>query len=117
MLQVSPRMVLPILLMMGGASAQSARTDTEYLPPPAPGYHLYFHDDDGAVEKPERWGYHDGWMQGKLDRSEGHQQDPKRQAAYAKGLRHGLSWELPEEQYLRVYRSAYLRGYEHGYRL
>jgi hypothetical protein len=114
---LSSRTTLPLILLVSAAAAQSAHTDTEYLPPPDPGYGLYFHQSDGALEKPERWGYHDGWMQGRLDRSEGHEQSAKQQAAYTKGLRHGTSGTLPEEQYLRVYRSAYLRGYEHGYRL
>jgi hypothetical protein len=109
--------MLPIMLLVSAAGAQSANSNAEYLPPPDPGYGLYFHQSDGALEKPQRWGYHDGWMRGRLDRSQGHQQDPKQQTAYTKGLRHGTFGALPEEQYLRVYRSAYLRGYEHGYRL
>jgi hypothetical protein len=117
MLPLSLRTVLPLMLLVSAAAAQSAYPDAEYLPPPDPGYGLYFHQNDGALEKPERWGYHDGWMQGRLDRSEGHPQNPKQQAAYTKGLRHGTFGALPEEQYLRVYRNAYLRGYEHGYRM
>jgi hypothetical protein len=117
MLPVSAKIFLPAMLLISGAMAQSSQSDVEYLPPPDPGYGLYFHGNDGPLEKPERWGYHDGWIQGRLDRSEGHQQDPKQQGAYIKGLRHGTFGALPEEQYLRVYRSAYLRGYEHGYRI
>ncbi len=117
MQQLSSRVFLASLLLIAGAAAQSAQPGAEYLPPPDPGFHLYFHDDDGALVKPERWGYHDGWLQGRLDRTEGHQGDPKQQPAYTKGIRHGSYGDLLAEQYLRVYRSAYLRGYEHGYRL
>lgn len=97
--------------------AQTTKDNLEYLPPPDPGYHLYFHDDDGPFEKPERWGYHDGWLQGRLDRSEGHQRNPTTDASEDRRQLHGTSGSLVGEQYRRVYRSAYLRGYEHGYRI
>jgi len=109
--------LLCVAYAISTAYAQSTHSDAEYLPPPDPGYGLYFHGDDGALEKPQRWGYHDGWLQGRRDRSEGRQQDPRKEEAYTKGLHHGAFGDLPEEQYLRVYRSAYLRGYEHGRRI
>jgi hypothetical protein len=111
------KLCIPILLLFAGAGAQTIHNGVEYLPPPDPGYRLYFHDDDSPLVKPERWGYHDGWLQGRLDRSEGQQHDPKTEADYIKGQLHGTSGALLESQYLRVYRSAYLRGYEHGYRI
>ncbi len=108
---------LLVLMQYSVVGAQSTNTTAEYLPPPDPGYHLYFHGNDGPLEKPERWGYHDGWLQGRLDRAEGHQRDPKEEESYIKGQLHGTSGAILEGQYLRVYRNAYLRGYEHGYRI
>jgi hypothetical protein len=117
MQSISARISLSLLFCTYQLLSQSPRLDEAVLPPAAPGYHIYFRDDDGLLIKPERWGYHDGWLQGRLDISEGRQRDTKTNADSIKVLLHGTAGNLPESQYRRVYRSAYLRGYEHGYRL
>jgi hypothetical protein len=95
---------------------QSASPDAG-MPPPDPGYGLYYHGNEGLLEKATRWGYHDGWKQGHEDRALGHDSSPKGGANFQKPPDHGKVPGLSREEYERVYQSAFLHGYEHGYRL
>lgn len=105
-----------LLLPLTAAFAQTSRSEG-YLPPPDPGYGLYYHGDQGLIEQAVRWGYHEGWKQGREDRNRGHEADPKGSGNYQRAPEHGDNPGLSREQYQRVYRNAFLHGYEHGYRL
>lgn len=104
------------LVIATSGLAQLIRSE-EYLPPPDPGYGLYYRGNQGRIEQPLRWGYHEGWRQGRKDRDLGRGADPKNSATYQRVPVHQSDSTLSREQYERVYRSAFVRGYEHGYRL
>jgi hypothetical protein len=101
---------------LGLAASATGQADN-YLPPPDPGYGLYYHGDQGLLEKATRWGYHDGWIQGREDRQFGRESDPKARDNFQKPPDHGRTPGITESQYQRVYQGAFLHGYEHGYRL
>lgn len=105
-----------LLLALTTALAQMSQSEG-YMPPPDPGYGLYYHGDHGLIEQAIRWGYHEGWKQGREDRDRGHEADPKGSENYRRAPEHRNNPGLSREQYRRVYRNAFVRGYEHGYRL
>jgi hypothetical protein len=85
--------------------------------PQDPGYLLYFHDADNAPNLADRWGYHDGWMDGRRSRNLGVtdvvlEEQPK----YAAPPEHDRPAGLTRTQYIREYRAAYLHGYAQGTR-
>jgi hypothetical protein len=111
-----------LVLFLGGsalclAAAAQMSPSSAYLPPPDPGYGLYYHGDLGLIEAATRWGYHDGWKMGREARSQGRDSDAKNSDNFKKPPKHGDTSGINQEQYERVYQSAFLRGYERGYRL
>jgi hypothetical protein len=84
------------------------------LPFRAPGYELYYHDDSGPAAFANRWGYFDGWTEGRHDRQLGISIDPKELDRYKLAPDHGMHPGLDRERYKSLYRTAYLRGYERG---
>ena len=56
----------------GGLRAQSEdQPAPSMVPPPDPGYSLYYHDSEASPDFADRWGYHDGWTDGRHDRNHG----------------------------------------------
>lgn len=86
------------------------------LPLSAPGYELYYHGDQGANVYATRWGYYDGWTDGRHDRGLGRPIEPTEQDHYKLAPDHGRHPDLPRDKYKNLYRTAYLHGYEQGSR-
>jgi hypothetical protein len=96
-----------------GAQSESA-TGTV---PSDPGYGLYYHDPEAAPNLATRWGYHDGWEDGRRDRNHGDVLRPEDKPHYVTPPEHGSHFGVTRQQYNQAYRTAYTRGYEHGSRL
>ncbi len=102
------------------ATAQNSANGSEYLPLPDPGYGLYYHDADQSPNPATRWGYHDGWMDGRRDRNHGEPavgDDIRQKEKYLNPPIHGSSSTSGREQFNSLYRAAYTHGYDHGSRL
>jgi hypothetical protein len=87
------------------------------LPLSAPGYQLYYHGDQGSNVFATRWGYYDGWTDGRHDRGLGRTIEPTEQDRYKLAPDHGQHPELSRDKYKNLYRTAYLHGYEQGSKL
>lgn len=99
------------------AIAQSDGATAAMVPPPDPGYGLYFHDTAAAPEFASRWGYHDGWSEGRHDRNHGDTLSPQDKEHFQTPPDHGPHPGMTHEQYAKQYRAAYQHGYEHGSRI
>jgi len=80
--------------------------------PPIPGYADYGYKlDEYAAYN----GYHDGYDKGMSDRNTGHSYRPTEDHIYndPPGFKGG---KYSRDEYKKVYREAFLRGYERGYR-
>jgi hypothetical protein len=87
------------------------------VPPPDPGYSLYYHDSVGNPDFADRWGYHDGWTEGRHDRNHGDTFNPEEKEHFKLPPEHGDHPGITRDQYVKNYRAAYLRGYQHGSRI
>jgi hypothetical protein len=65
----------------------------------------------------DRWGYHDGWEDGRHDRNHGDTFQPQDKDRYTMPPEHGGHIGITRDQYIKEYRGAYVHGYEHGSRL
>jgi hypothetical protein len=99
------------------AIAQSGTSGHEPLPLPDPGYGLYYHDSQGAPAYAARWGYHDGWTEGRHDRNHGDTFTAQEKDHFQMPPEHGAHEGMTREQYVKQYREAYSRGYQHGSRI
>jgi hypothetical protein len=106
-----------MLSSAGSAGAQSKPAAAEYVPLPDPGYGLYFHDTVAAPNVATRWGYHDGWTDGRHDRNHGDTHQAQEKSHYLTPPDHGAHSGMMRDQYEKAYRPAYAHGYEHGSRL
>ena len=86
------------------------------LPARAPGYEHYFHPEQPATAFATRWGYHDGYDDGKRDRTEGKPSVPTDQDRYKLVPDHGYHPDIPRAKYKTLYRSAYMDGYEYAFK-
>lgn len=98
----------------GSSSAQAAAA---LVPPPDPGYSLYYHDSPSAPEFAARWGYHDGWTEGRHDRNHGDVLNAQDKEHFETPPDRGPHPGMTHEQYAKEYRTAYVHGYEHGSRI
>jgi hypothetical protein len=99
-------------------AAQSKRTmPAGGLPLPDPGYELYYHDNEVSANAATRWGYHDGWEDGRHDRNRGQIVKASTKDHYASAPNHGLHEGMERDSYKRLYREAYVRGYERSSRM
>jgi hypothetical protein len=79
-------------------------------------------DDNGRNRYPTRGsvagihGYRDGYDQGRSDAVDGDRRDPIRARRYREGDNGWDRRELSLEEYKRLYRNAFVEGYEEGYR-
>jgi hypothetical protein len=105
------------LLLTCGASGQSKANAGTYVPLPQPGYGLYYQDSAGAPNVASRWGYNDGWEDGRHDRNHGETAQVEEKDKFMTPPEHGVHPGMTRDQYIRMYRQAYTRGYEHGSRL
>jgi hypothetical protein len=101
------------------ADASDAPNDSAIggLPLRAPGYEFYYHNDSGPSAFANRWGYYDGWRDGRHDRQVGLSVDPKDEDKYKLAPDHGQHPGLDRDKYKSLYRTAYLHGYERGSKL
>jgi hypothetical protein len=104
-----------LLLSVHGLAAQSGSASETV--PSDPGYGLYYHDAEAAPNLATRWGYHDGWEDGRHDRDHGDTLAPQDKPHYITPTEHGTHFAMTREQYKQAYRTAYARGYQHGSRL
>lgn len=95
--------------LMGQADAPTAG-----LPIRAPGYELYYHNDNETNAFATRWGYYDGWRDGRHDRDLGRPIAPTEQDRYKLAPDHGDHPGISRTTYKGLYRTAYLHGYEQG---
>ncbi len=114
--QGSQSIVFACLLHIPFAHAQTS-DPANFVPLPDPGYGLYYHDAEGAPNAATRWGYHDGWIEGRHDRNHGEIASAQGKGSYATPPEHGGYAGMTRDQYEKLYRMAYLHGYEHGSRL
>jgi len=84
------------------------------LPARAPGYELYYRNEDRSLAFATRWGYFDGWRDGKHDSELGITKLPADQDRYKLVPDHGLHPGIPRTEYKTAYRAAYLHGFEHA---
>jgi hypothetical protein len=84
---------------------------------PDPGYGLYYHDSQEAPAYATRWGYHDGWTEGRHDRNHGDTLTAQEKDHFQMPPEHGAHEGMTREQYVKQYREAYARGYQHGSRI
>jgi hypothetical protein len=105
-----------MLIYVQATSAQSG-PGAEALPPLDPGYGLYYHDPQATPNMATRWGYHDGWEDGRRDRNHGDTLPPQNKPHYLTPIDRGMHSGMTRDQYTAAYRVAYVRGYEHGSRL
>jgi hypothetical protein len=87
------------------------------LPARAPGYELYYHNENHALAFATRWGYFDGWRDGKHDSELGVRKLPTDQDRYKMVPDHGLHPGIPRTEYKTAYRTAYLHGYDHAVKI
>ena len=106
-----------LAIPLSSIKAQSRAASAPLVPLPDPGYSLYYHDQAGAPNVAARWGYHDGWQDGRHDRNHGDSYKVIDKERYAMPPEHGGHPGMTRDQYERVYRAAYTHGYEHGSRL
>src|SRR5271156_1352680 len=67
--------------------------------PSDPGYGLYYHDAEAAPNLATRWGYHDGWEDGRHDRNHGDALRPEDKPHYMTPTEHGAHFGVTREQY------------------
>jgi hypothetical protein len=118
--QLNVRLLLVAALAvvcLTAASAQSPESATTPVPAPDPGYGLYYHDSQAAPAFANRWGYHDGWSEGRHDRNHGDTFTPEEKEHYQEPPEHGGHPGMTRNQYAKQYRSAYAHGYLHGSRI
>lgn len=84
------------------------------LPARAPGYELYYRNEDQNIAFATRWGYYDGWRDGKHDSQLSLSKPPIEQDRYKLVPDHGLHPGIPRTTYKTVYRTAYLHGFDYG---
>jgi hypothetical protein len=112
--------VLAALFLAGlaaGMAPAQAGVAWLHLPAPDPGYGLYYRDTGSSSEVGSRWGYHEGWMEGRHDRDQGDPFPPEEKEHYRNPPPHLLPAGVTREEYVRSYRIAYARGYQHGSRI
>ena len=88
-----------------------------YVPLPDPGYGLYYYDTATSPNPATRWGYHDGWEDGRRDRNHGDVSTAEKKGQFTEPPQHNGHPGMTLDQYQRLYRMAYRHGYEHGSRL
>lgn len=104
-------------MLVPACAARAQSGSAEYVPLADPGYGLYYHDAQGAPNAATRWGYHDGWTEGRHDRNHGDVQRVQQKDHYLTPPDHGAHPGVMHDQYVKAYRDAYVHGYEHGSRL
>ena len=105
------------LVCSAGVWAQSHASAGGFVPLPDPGYGLYFQDSAAAPNLASRWGYNDGWEDGRHDRNHGDTGQAQEKERYTSPPEHGYHPGVTRDQFVRGYRTAYTHGYEHGSRL
>lgn len=105
-----------VALLAPAMNGQSKPAAGPFVPPPDPGYTLYYHDT-GEPNVGARWGYHDGWTDGRHDRSRGEDAMAQDKEQYKMPPEHGGHPGITREAYMRIYREAYQKGYQHGSRI
>ena len=105
------------LVLACGLRGQSVASAGSFVPLPQPGYGLYYQDSAGAPNVASRWGYNDGWEDGRHDRNHGEAVQVQVKDRYTMPPDHGVHAGMTRDQYIKVYRQAYIHGYEHGSRL
>jgi len=112
----------PALLAQSDPSAQSPDSAQPApsakfpvgLPPRAPGYDHFYQSEQASTVFATRWGYFDGYQDGKRDRELGKTVAPTDQDRYKLVPDHGYHPEIPRATYKTIYKAAYLRGYGYG---
>lgn len=105
---------LPILLLATVFITSAVAQVQPNLPVRAPGYEQYYHDDQQPMAFATRWGYYEGWQDGRHDRDVGRPPVPTDQDHYKLAPDHGLHPGLNRDAYKTAYRSAYVKGYLRG---
>lgn len=104
--------------LLPSCPSQTQAAEAPYPPPPDPGYGLYFHDSQLNPNLAARWGYNDGWEDGRRDRNHGETvDDPTTKSRYTTPPEHSGHPGMTRETFIKQFRAAYLRGYKHGSRL
>lgn len=107
-------MLCALLLLPVKPSRAQIGTAMTGLPERAPGYELYYHTDKAPNAFATRWGYLDGWRDGKHDSELGRPLVPTEQDRYKLAPDHGMHPDISRVTYKNIYRTAYLHGYEQG---
>jgi hypothetical protein len=84
------------------------------LPARAPGYEHYYTSEQASSVFATRWGYFDGYQDGKHDREFGKNPAPMDQDRFKLVPDHGTHPEITRAKYKSLYREAYLHGYDYG---
>ena len=84
------------------------------LPARAPGYEHFYQSEQASTAFATRWGYFDGYQDGKRDRELGKSPAPMDQDRYKLVPDHGYHPNLSRATYKTIYQQAYLRGYGYG---
>jgi len=84
------------------------------LPARAPGYEIYYRSEDHNIAFATRWGYYDGWRDGKHDSELSLSKPATEQDRYKLVPDHGIHPDISRTAYKTAYRTAYLHGYDYG---
>jgi hypothetical protein len=106
-------LLVPLLLSVRLIVAQSGAFPVG-LPSRAPGYERYYQSEQGSSVFATRWGYFDGYRDGKHDRELGKSPAPTDQDRFKLVPDHGTHPEISRTSYRSIYREAYLHGYEYA---
>ena len=102
--------------LLAASCAGTALAQDGYYPPPERGYGYY---DGGAAhqtaERARSYGWHDGLADGQHDRYTGHSFRPTHSDRYEDASDHGNHDGMSRDEFKRIYRDAYYRGYQRGY--
>jgi hypothetical protein len=84
-----------------------------YVPPPQSRYWQSY-QEDRIPNYAARWGFHAGEVNGQRDRDTGHSYRPSHDDAY-KHVPSSDGIPVPRDEFKRIYREAYIHGYDAGY--
>jgi hypothetical protein len=103
--------ILTTGLMLAAAPA-ALQAQAPGMPPPSPGYRDFgYAPDNFAAHR----GYNDGYDKGISDHNTGHSYRPTSDHYYNHPIGYA-GGPLSKHEYDRIYREAFLHGYERGYR-
>ena len=108
------RLLHSVVFVIAAAAGAQQTSMPVGLPARAPGYERYYSSEQPSAAFATRWGYFDGYQDGKRDRVLGKPPAPEEHDRYKLVPDHGVHPDLPRAKYKTLYREAYMHGFEYG---